>query len=132
MRNNFIHSLFCAFALCVMPMATSAQTRDSFYTNDCQSPKLKSEAAKWLKKGEWRQGFTAASPDKSLNAVEFYTQYQKNPEQWKAIFKWLSETDLLAISKGKHPIPTPRSPQVLRIHTTKRWKNAKARATTTT
>lgn len=105
MKNNFIHSLFCAFALCAMPIATSAQTQAPFYTNDCQSPKLKSEAAKWLKKGEWRQGFTAASPDKSLNAVEFYTQYQKNPEQWKAIFKWLSETDLLAISKGKHPIP---------------------------
>ncbi len=105
MKKNFIHSLFCAFALCVMPNATSAQTRAPFYTNDCQTPKLKSEAAKWLKKGEWRQGFTAASPDKSLNAVEFYTQYQKNPEQWKAIFKWLSETDLLAISKGKHPIP---------------------------
>jgi beta-galactosidase beta subunit len=32
-------------------------------------------------------------------------QYQKNPEQWKALFKWLQETDLLAIPAGRTPIP---------------------------
>ncbi|MBR1547451.1 MAG: YhcH/YjgK/YiaL family protein [Prevotella sp.] len=60
---------------------------------------------KWLKKGEWREGFTKAKPHKTLNISEFYSQYNKNPQQWQALFKWLRETDLTAIPKGKHPIP---------------------------
>ena len=63
------------------------------------------EAKQWLKKGEWRNGFTKAKPHKTLNADEFRTQYQKITEQWQTLFRWLSETDPLAIPKGKHPIP---------------------------
>lgn len=62
------------------------------------------EAKKWLKMGTWRNGFTVASPDKTVNLVEFYRQYQRNPEQWNALFHWLATTDLLSIPKGKHPI----------------------------
>ncbi len=112
MKTNILSTLCLAVAASFMPVAAEAQstsnvltTRSGYYTKVCTSSKLKSEAKKWLKKGEWRQGFKGASPDKSVNAVEFYTQYQKNPEQWKALFKWLSETDLLALEKGKHPIP---------------------------
>ncbi len=63
------------------------------------------DAKRWVKSGEWRNGFTKASPDKTVNLSEFYDQYHKNPEQWKALFQWLATTDLLAISAGKHPIP---------------------------
>ena len=31
-------------------------------------------------------------------------QYQRNPAQWEALFRWIAETDLLTIPKGKHPI----------------------------
>ena len=62
-------------------------------------------AKKWVKSGVWRNGFTKASPDKTVNLDEFYSQYQKNPQQWKALFQWLATTDLLAIEAGKHPIP---------------------------
>ena len=57
-----------------------------------------------MKKGKWRNGFTGAAPHESVNIVEFYNQYHKNPEQWNALFKWLANTDLLTIEKGKHPI----------------------------
>lgn len=60
--------------------------------------------AKWVKDGEWRNGFTAARPDKTVNLKTFYEQYHKNKAQWDALFKWLAETDLLSIPKGKHPI----------------------------
>ncbi len=63
------------------------------------------DARSWMKKGDWRQGFDKAKPHKSLNVDEFYSQYQKNPEQWQTLFRWLQTTDLLAIPKGKHPIP---------------------------
>ena len=63
------------------------------------------DARKWMKKGEWAQGFKKAKAHKTLNINEFYSQYQKNPEQWKTLFTWLRDTDLLTIPKGKHPRP---------------------------
>lgn len=87
--------LFC-LALCINAQCV--------YTREFNDQKLEKKAAKWLKKGKWRNGFTKASPDASVNATDFYLQYQRNPKQWKALFKWIAETDLLAIPKGKHPI----------------------------
>lgn len=84
----------------LLASAAHAQT----YTN--QYPKeVQKLAAKWLKKGEWRHGFTKAVPAPTVNIAEFYLQYHKNPKQWKALFQWLESTDLLAIPGGKHPIP---------------------------
>ena len=74
------------------------------YTNEYPK-ELTRLAEKWVKKGEWRNGFTKASPAPTVNLVEFYIQYQRNPKQWQALFKWLQETDLLAIPAGRTPIP---------------------------
>lgn len=63
------------------------------------------EVRQWIKMGEWRNGFNKANPHKTLNINEFYTQYQKNTNQWNTLFQWLRDTDLEAIPKGKHPIP---------------------------
>ncbi len=68
------------------------------------SAQTKKEVRRWLKNSEWRQGFTAANPHKTVNLSEFYRQYHKNPQQWEALFAWLAKTDLQAIPKGKHPI----------------------------
>lgn len=62
-------------------------------------------AAKWLKKGEWKNGFTKAQPAPTVNITEFYLQYHKNPAQWSALFRWLEDTDLLALPGGRHNIP---------------------------
>lgn len=69
------------------------------------SVSAQNDARKWMKKGEWAQGFKKAKAHKTLNIGEFYSQYQKNPEQWNTLFSWLRDTDLLTIPKGKHPIP---------------------------
>lgn len=82
--------------------STFAQKR--YYTEYYGDAQLIKTATEWLQKGEWRNGFTKADPHFSVNAVTFYQQYQKNPEEWKALFQWLQNTDLLTISKGKHPI----------------------------
>lgn len=74
------------------------------YTKEFNDPKLEKKAARWLKKGKWRQGFTKADADPSVNVADFYQQYQRNPQQWEALFRWCAETDLLSITKGKHPI----------------------------
>lgn len=89
----------------LMLIAFVAYAQKPVYTHEYNDRKLKKEAKAWLKKGEWRQGFTAADPHKSVNIVDFYLQYKKNPEQWTALFKYLAETDLLKLEKGKHEIP---------------------------
>ncbi|MGN1254989.1 MAG: YhcH/YjgK/YiaL family protein [Prevotella sp.] len=63
------------------------------------------EAEKWVKAGSWRNGFTKASPDKTVNAADFQRQYTKNKAQWDALFAWVQSTDLTKLSAGKHPIP---------------------------
>lgn len=88
--------------LCI---ATVAMAQRAVYTREYNDKKLLKTAKKWLKKGEWRQGFEAADPHESVNIVDFYLQYQRNPEQWTALFKYLANTDLLALGKGKHAIP---------------------------
>lgn len=91
----------------ILAIATSfAISTSSFaqtYTN-AYNPELVKLAQKWMKKGEWRNGFTKASPSERVNAVEFYIQYQRNPEEWKALFNWLQNNDLLSVPGGKTPI----------------------------
>ena len=91
--------LILAFAL-LISVAAGAQT----YTNEYPK-EMNKLAQKWAKKGDWRNGFTKADPAPTVNLVEFYIQYHRNPAQWQALFKWLQETDLLAIPAGKTPIP---------------------------
>lgn len=68
-------------------------------------PELIKEAKAWAESGIWRNGFDKAKTHHSVNLVDFYLQYQKNPQQWQALFDYLAKTDLLSIPKGKHKIP---------------------------
>ena len=93
-KRTLIAALTCLFAL-----SANAQT----YTNE-YTPELKKLAHKWVKKGSWRNGFTKASPSQYVNEVEFYLQYQRNPEEWKALMQWLQTHDLLSVPAGRIPI----------------------------
>lgn len=88
----------------LMAFCVSLSAQKPYYTHECYDKKLIKEAKAWLKKGEWRQGFTAAEPHESVNIVDFYMQYKKNPVQWTKLFQYLAKTDLLSLPKGKHPI----------------------------
>lgn len=90
--------------LAVLPLFAGAQ-RGAVYTKPCTDRKLAGTAAAWVESGAWKNGFTKAVPDASVNIAEFYTQYQRNPETWRALFAWLERTDLLAIPGGRHVIP---------------------------
>jgi len=93
--RKIITALFIATAM----MAT-AQTYTNVYPKE-----MTKLAQKWVKKGSWRNGFIKASPAPTVNLVEFYIQYHRNPAQWNALFKWLQETDLQTIPAGRAPIP---------------------------
>lgn len=106
MRKIFLFATFLLASMAGMAKSDKVvMTTKAVYTNECNDRKLQKKAEKWLKKGEWRQGFFKADPHSSVNAVDFYLQYQRNPEQWKKLFEYLAKTDLLALPKGKHKIP---------------------------
>lgn len=87
--------------LCISLLATIAQAQ----TYTTQYPKaMQKMADKWVRSGEWKNGFSKAIPAPTVNTVEFYIQYHRNPAQWKALFEWLQSHDLNAIPAGKIPI----------------------------
>ena len=98
MKKNLLSTII------MLTIALTAMAQAGYYTREFRNVRLNKEARAWLKGGQWREGFTKANPHPSVNATDFYLQYQRNPEQWKALFRWISETDLLTIPAGKHPI----------------------------
>ena len=98
MKKNLLSTII------MLTIALTAMAQAGYYTREFRNARLNKEARAWLKGGQWREGVTKANPHPSVNATDFYLQYQRNPEQWKALFRWISETDLLTIPAGKHPI----------------------------
>lgn len=96
-----LKTLFLSLLLASSPIGALAE---GIYTRQCDDQVKAELATGWMASGAWRHGFEKAFPHESVNAVDFYEQYSKNKEQWNAMFKWLEETDLLAIPAGKHPI----------------------------
>ncbi|MBQ7444049.1 MAG: YhcH/YjgK/YiaL family protein [Bacteroidaceae bacterium] len=90
--------------LLAIVMLASVTATAQTYTNEYPK-ELTRLAQKWMNKGTWRNGFTKAAPAPTVNPVEFYIQYHRNTAQWEAVFKWLQQTDLMAIPAGRAPIP---------------------------
>lgn len=97
-------TFIAAVMISLSSLAQNAESKGC-YTKEFADKALVKRAVKWKKNSKkWRGPFRKANPHFSVNAADFYTQYQKNEAQWKALFKWLQETDLLAIPAGKHMI----------------------------
>lgn len=96
-----IYNKICSF---ILMLGLSINLHAQTYTNSYPK-ELDKLAQKWIKKGEWKNGFTKAVPAPTVNITDFYIQYHRNPSQWQALFRWLQETDLLAIPAGHTPIP---------------------------
>lgn len=97
-------TFIAAVMISLSSLAQNAESKGC-YTKEFADKALVKRAIKWKKNSKkWCGSFRKAKPHFSVNAADFYTQYQKNEAQWKALFKWLQETDLLAIPAGKHMI----------------------------
>ncbi len=59
-----------------------------------------SEAKTWMESRCWSNGWKVDA-DKSINAIEFATQYNKNKDLWDKLFKFLAETDPMTLEPGK-------------------------------
>ncbi|MCM1079362.1 MAG: YhcH/YjgK/YiaL family protein [Bacteroidales bacterium] len=90
-------------SLLALASLTAAGAQE-IYTAQYSDSALVRKAQEWAESGQWKNGFTKAVPDNSVNLTDFYIQYNREPETWKALFAWLEKTDLLAIPAGKHLI----------------------------
>jgi len=78
-------------AACASPVATQDSEQETEMNSD------------WFTRGEWRQGWSP-SPDESIDREEFARQYQRQPEAWKAAFRFLREQDLAALPVGRYEL----------------------------
>jgi biofilm protein TabA len=90
-RVFLITSLFFSFGLGQL----SAQST----TNDWSEKK----ARKWFKKKEWLNE-TSIKPHSSIDKVQFAKQYHLNQAVWDKAFAYLKNTDLKALTNGRHVI----------------------------
>lgn len=97
-----IHRILSLLTLLLLTSAAAAQGYYTRYHADAHQRRI---AHEWLRSGHWRNGFDKASPHATVNEVDFYQQYQKHPDLWKALFEWLQVTDLLSMPAGKVTIP---------------------------
>lgn len=58
------------------------------------------EAKDWVESRAWANGCKLQADD-TIDAVEFATQYHKNPEIWQKLFQFLAETDPKTLEVGK-------------------------------
>lgn len=100
------HFLTIIVALLIaLPSSSQVYRGLGYYTKITADKKLERKANWWLHvRQNWRGPFLKAKANKQVNAVEFYQQYEKNPTQWKALFKWLQYNNLLTIEPGKYTI----------------------------
>ena len=68
-----------------------------------QSTWTEKSASKWLKKGDWKSGLNL-NVHSSVNKVTFAEQYHKNKAAWDKAFAFLRDSNLAALSVGKHVI----------------------------
>ena len=85
MRKFFVVSRQLLAVGCML-IANAAIAQSGYYTRYFGDEALQQKADAWTASEVWRNGFNAAMPHESVNRIDFYQQYEKNPEQWKALF----------------------------------------------
>lgn len=68
-----------------------------------KTKQLSKKQKEWFDSKMWLQGANA-SPDSGLDVVAFVNHYEKHPERWAKVFKFIKENDLKALPLGKQSL----------------------------
>jgi YhcH/YjgK/YiaL family protein len=107
MKKLNLFSFFLLMLLTVTNLAAQ-NTNDQHWT--------KHKAKKWLKHKEWANGLSI-KPHKSIDAVQFATQYHLNKAYWDKAFAFLKTHDMQTIAKGRTNIEGDNGDKVYAIVT---------------
>lgn len=69
-------------------------------TDKATGNQVSREKLEWFENGNWHHGFNA-SPDSTVNIVEFYEHYSNNTELWQKVFDYLANADFQQMETGK-------------------------------
>ncbi|HZY35142.1 MAG TPA: YhcH/YjgK/YiaL family protein [Mucilaginibacter sp.] len=75
----------------------------SLAQNTSQSQWNETTAAKWVRKGEWKNGLKL-KVHATVNKVSFAGQYHKNKAEWDKALSFLRDSDLAALKPGRYDI----------------------------
>ncbi len=65
-----------------------------------ESTPARQQAEKWVEGRQWDNGWTV-NPDKTVDCLEFATQYKLNKPLWDKLFKFLADNDPKSLKPGK-------------------------------
>lgn len=77
----------------------------------------------WFGKEEWKEGLRL-NVHPSVDVSQFYRQYHKRPDLWKAAFNYL-KNDLAATEAGKYPLKGDEVVAIVSDYQTKMQDDAK-------
>lgn len=104
MKQSFIKSKLALLGLSLI--LSSAEVVSAQNLDDATRTNKKTR--EWVKQRSWANGLNAM-PDKSVNCIEFASQYSKNKEIWDKVFHWLATHDLMHIATGRYEIDGERA-----------------------
>jgi len=84
---------------------------------------IMSTEKEWFENGEWNRGLRV-KVHPSVDVSQFYKQYHKRPDLWKAAFDYL-KNDLITVGAGKYPLKGDGAVAIVSDYQTKRTEDAK-------
>lgn len=91
------------FLLATVTLLTVAFSTTAWSQAAKPNSRLAAKADRWFDRHKYLKGLTIL-PHDSVNRVEFFLQYKKNPSRWDAAFAFLKNTNLDTIRVGKYKI----------------------------
>lgn len=96
-KTRFLRFMLILSAVLLFPSAYL------FAKEGVKTKQLSKKQQEWFDKKAWLQSVEAL-PDTGLDAVTFVNHYEKHPERWEKVFKFIKENDLAALPLGKQSL----------------------------
>lgn len=93
---------FCRFIL-ILSVVVLFPLVNMYAQNSAKTKSLTKKEQKWFDEKSWLQG-AVVSPDASIDAMTFIRHYEKYPQRWQKVFKFIKENDLSAFPLGKQSL----------------------------
>ena len=77
----------------------------------------------WFDNGDWNEGLRL-NVHPSVDVSQFYNQYHKCPDLWKAAFEYL-KNDFMTVAAGKYPLKGDEVVAIVSEYQTKKIEDAK-------
>lgn len=96
------YTQFCRLIL-IFSVAALFPLAKIYAQDSAKTEPLSKKEQKWFDEKSWLQS-AAASPDTSIDAMTFIRHYEKHPERWQKVFRFIKDNDFTALPLGKQSL----------------------------